>query len=243
MTIVYFDCFSGIAGDMILGALLDIGMSIDTFKTEIEKLHLTGYSINCQRVEQHHISACDIEIKETEPQPNRSFKDIKNVITKSVLSETIKKESILIFQRLAEVEGKIHNINPSEVHFHEIGAIDSIIDIVGSVIALHYYKISKIYSSPLPLGTGFVTCAHGKLPIPAPATLELVKNIPVYQTNRKQELVTPTGAAIIASFTSTFGPMPQMNIKKIGYGSGKTKSEYPNLIRIIVGELDKTKRK
>jgi uncharacterized protein (TIGR00299 family) protein len=228
---------------MVLGSLLDLGMPIDRFEKEINKLKLTGYKIVVERIPKNHISALDVYIHIIKDQPHRSYKDIKKIISKSLLRDKIKEISIKIFKRLAEAEGKIHQTPYELVHFHEVGAIDSIIDIVGSVILLDYYKIKKIYASPLPLGKGFVNCAHGRIPIPAPATLEILKNIPIYQTDRNQELVTPTGAAIISTVASSFGEMPQMQIEKLGYGAGKTESIYPNLLRIVVGKTYLTKRK
>jgi len=242
MKIVYFDCFSGIAGDMTLGALLDLGIPFDLFKKELNNLFLSGFQIEIKRVTRNHISAQDVYINVTDTQPHRSFADIQSIIENSNLSNKIKEQSLNIFKKLAKAEGNIHHVPYKKIHFHEVGAVDSIIDIVGSIILLNYYKIEKIYASPLPLGKGFVDCAHGKLPIPAPATLELVKNIPVYQTKRQQELVTPTGAAIITTIAETFGEMPQMKINRIGYGAGKTQSTFPNLLRIYLGKLDFTKR-
>ena len=243
MVIAYFDCFSGISGDMTLGALLDLGMDIAEFKNEVKKLHLSGYTIELKQITRQNIAATDVYITLKDSQPHRSYLDIKQIITDSDLSEKIKKNSIRIFEHLAKAESKIHNIYFEDVHFHEVGAIDSIIDIVGTVILLEYHKIDKIYSSALPLGKGFVDCAHGRLPIPAPATVELIKHIPVYQTDRHQEMVTPTGAAIISTLAHGFGDMPQMKIDKIGYGSGKIESVYPNLLRIYLGKLDTKKRK
>jgi uncharacterized protein (TIGR00299 family) protein len=242
MVVAYFDCFSGISGDMTLGALLDLGMNITDFQNEIKKLQLTGYTIDIKQITRQNIAATDVYITLKDCQPHRSYQDIKQIITQSTISEKIKRTSINIFEQLAKAESKIHKIHFEKVHFHEVGAIDSIIDIVGTVILLDYYKIKKIYSSALPLGKGFVDCAHGKLPVPAPATVELVKHIPVYQTDRQQEMVTPTGAAIIKTLATVFGDMPQMKISKIGYGSGKIESSYPNLLRIYLGELDKKRK-
>ena len=238
MVAAYFDCFSGIAGDMVLGALFDLGLDLDFFKKELKKLGVSGYEIDVKKIEKNHISACDVYIKTLEEQPFRSFKDIKNLIKKSSLSKDVQGKSIKIFEKIAEAEGKIHNIDVERVHFHEIGAVDSIIDVVGVVIGIRKLGIEKVYSSPLPLGKGFVKCSHGVIPVPAPATVEILRNIPVYQTERKQELVTPTGAAVITSFAEEFGVMPSMRINKIGYGAGKTKSEdYPSLLRVFLGEL------
>ena len=238
MTIAYFDCFSGICGDMILGALFDLGLDQNFFLNEINKLNINGYSIEVKKLKKNHISATDVYIEVKEKQHHRSYSDISELINKSSLSDDIKAKSINIFHKLAVVESRIHQININEVHFHEIGAVDSIIDIVGSVIGLKYLEIEKVFSSKLPLGKGFVNCLHGIIPIPAPATLELLKDIPVYQTETNHEMITPTGAAIITSIAFVFGEMPPMKIKKIGYGAGKIKSEYPSLLRIILGDLD-----
>ena len=155
----------------------------------------------------------------------------------------VKTRSQTIFTNLGKAEAKIHRVDIEDVHFHEVGAVDSIIDIVGSVIGITTLGIEKIYCSPLPLGHGFVSCDHGILPLPAPATVELLKGIPVYTVDRKQETVTPTGAAIMKTLTNQFGEMPHMKIKKIGYGSGKIKSDYPNVLRVFLGELEKTRKK
>lgn len=243
MVAAYFDCFSGIAGDMILGALLDLGVEIEFLNKELKKIHLSGYHISIKRVEKNHLTGTDIDIKIDNYQPYRSYKDIKKIIKNSSLDNRTKKISTKIFQKLAQAESKIHNITPEKVNFHEIGAVDSIIDIIGAMICKKKLGLKEIYCSPLPLGKGFVKCNHGLLPVPAPATVEILKNIPVYQTNRKQELVTPTGAAIITTIAKEFGELPPMKINKIGYGAGKIKSIYPNLLRIFLGETIKIKKR
>jgi len=242
MTVAYFDCFSGICGDMILGALVDLGLDIKFLKKELEKLNLSGYEILVEKKQQHHIACTDVDIVVSEQQSHRTFKDIKTIISKSTLDNEIKKTSITIFHKLAIAESKVHHTAVDHIHFHEVGAVDSIIDIVGAVIGLKKLNITEVFCSPLPLGRGFVTCDHGVLPIPAPATVELLKNVPVYQTDRKQELVTPTGAAIITTVAEKFGEMPQMKYQKIGYGCGKTKSTYPNVLRVFLG-LNKKEKK
>jgi len=243
MVVAYFDCFSGIAGDMILGALIDAGFKVSVLEKELKKLDLTGYRIKTQTVSYNHIAGTDINIEIKEVHSHRSLSDIKNLIKNSELDEQIKKQSISIFQRLGEAESKVHDIPIEEVHFHEVGAVDAIIDIVGSVIGIKNLGIKEVYCSPLPMGKGFVKCSHGILPIPAPATVELAKGKPVYSDERKQELVTPTGAAIITTVADQFGNMPLMKIDKIGYGSGKTRSDYPNLLRVSIGELILDKKK
>ena len=239
MTIAYFDCFSGIAGDMILGALIDLGLDINFLKEELEKLNLSGYEIEIKKVEKNHISGKDVYITVKEKQHHRSLSDINNIIENSKLDKEVKELSKKIFLRLAKAESKIHNVKISKVHFHEVGAVDSIIDIVGAAIGLNKLGVDKVFCSHLPLGKGFVTCSHGKIPIPAPATVELLKNVPVYQTDINHEMVTPTGAAVITTVTNKFGEMPLMKIKKVGYGAGKIESENPSLLRIFLGELEK----
>jgi uncharacterized protein (TIGR00299 family) protein len=237
MKIAYFDCFSGIAGDMILGALIDVGVGVTFLKNELKKLPLNGYEITVKSVECNHIAAMDVTIAVTEEQHHRSLSDIIDLLKRSTLDPKVKKHSQNIFYNLGKAEAKIHRIDVEKVHFHEVGAVDSIIDIVGSVIGVAKLGIEHIYCSPLPFGHGFVSCDHGILPLPAPATVELLKGIPVYTVDRKQELVTPTGAAIIATLAQNFGEMPPMKISKIGYGSGKIQSEYPNVLRVFLGDL------
>ncbi len=236
MTIAYFDCFSGIAGDMILGALIDLGVDGTVLKNELKKLPLTGYSIEVKKVECNHIAATDITVTVTKDQQHRSLSDIVDILNRSSLERRVKTVSRTIFTNLGKAEAKIHGVDLETVHFHEVGAVDSIIDIVGTVIGVTKLGIKRIYCSPLPLGHGFVSCDHGILPLPAPATVELLKGIPVYTVERKQETVTPTGAAIVRTLTDQFGEMPPMKISKIGYGSGKIKSEFPSILRVFLGE-------
>jgi len=242
MTILYFDCFSGIAGDMILGALIDLGVDSAVLKKELGKLPFTGYDICVKKMESNHIGATDVTVIVTEDQHHRSLSDIIDLLKRSELDDTVKRLSQKIFQNLGEAEAKIHNVDVEEVHFHEVGAVDSIIDIVGSVIGIRELQVDRIYCSPLPLGHGFVSCEHGLLPLPAPATVELLKGIPVYAVDRKQETVTPTGAAVMKTLADSFGDMPLMKIKKIGYGCGKIQSSYPSLLRVYLGEGYSSKR-
>jgi uncharacterized protein (TIGR00299 family) protein len=243
MTIAYFDCFSGIAGDMVLGALIDLGVDVSILKKELKKIPLTGYDIEVKKVECNHIAATDVTVVVTEDQHHRSLSDIIEILNRSTLESRVKTLGQNIFSNLGTAEAKIHRVDVEDVHFHEVGAVDSIVDIVGSVIGVTKLGIEKIYCSPLPLGHGFVSCEHGILPLPAPATVELLKGIPVYSVDRKQETVTPTGAAIMRTLAYQFGEMPPMKITNIGYGSGKIKSDYPNVLRVFLGELEKTRKK
>jgi len=239
MKIAYFDCFSGISGDMILGALMDLGVDRNFLIGELEKLNIMGYNFNVKKVEKNHITASDVYITvRQDEQHSRSFKDIKKLIDDSSLDNDIKDLSKKIFQRLAKAEGKVHNTHVDNVHFHEVGAVDSIIDIVGSVIGLKKLGVVQVFCSKLPLGSGFVKCSHGIIPIPTPATSELLRNIPVYQSDADHEMVTPTGAAVITTLADDFGKMPSMKIVKVGYGAGKIKSKMPGLLRVYIGELE-----
>lgn len=237
MKTAYFDCFSGISGDMILGVLIDLGLDVSYLEKELKKLNISGYEIKVKQIEKNHIVGTDVDIVVKEKQKHRSLKDIYNIIENSRLDKEIKELSKGIFQRLAEAESKVHNLEIDKVHFHEVGAIDSIIDIVGAVIGIKKLQIKNVFCSHLPLGTGFVSCSHGMIPIPSPATVEILKDIPVYSTNIKHEMVTPTGAAIITTFTKHFGDMPLMKLNKVGYGVGKTDMKHPNLLRVFVGDL------
>ena len=236
MVVAYFDCFSGIAGDMILGALIDLGFDINILKEEIRKLHISGYSIDVKKIQKNSIIASDVTIISKGKQSHRDFKDIKKIIDSSDIDDDVKSLSKKIFHRLAIAESKVHNVDFNNVHFHEVGAVDSIIDIVGGVIGLKNLKINQVFCSKLPLGGGFVNCAHGKIPIPAPATVELLRDIPVYQSDAKHEMVTPTGAAFITTIAESFGEMPSIKIQKTGYGAGKIKSDKPGVLKVSIGK-------
>ena len=242
--IIYFDCFSGCSGDMILGALLDAGLSPDTLKEGLAKIDIQGYHLGISRVNKAAISATqfDVIMDEHVHQPHRSLADILQIIESSRLSEKVKKESSSIFRRLGEVEGKVHGIAPQDVHFHEIGAVDSIVDIIGTVIAFEALGIEGYYASALAVGSGTVKTAHGVLPVPAPATLELlsIANAPVLELLQEEapkgELLTPTGAVLITSYVSF--KRPDMTLLKTGYGAGhKDFPHWPNVLRVWIGDL------
>ncbi len=236
MKIAYFDCFSGISGDMILGALIDAGLDIQDIESELAKLKISGYNLKTQRVVKKGISGTKFIVEIIEQNIERKLKDIVEIVDQSDLSEDIKDLSKKIFKELATVEAKIHNKNIEEIHFHEIGGLDSIIDIIGSVIGIKKLGIEAIYSSKIHIGTGFVECQHGLIPVPAPATLELLKETSIFSTGIDAELTTPTGAAILKTLSRSFGGMPEMKVKKIGYGAGSRELEIPNLLRVYVGE-------
>jgi hypothetical protein len=236
MKIAYFDCFSGISGDMTVGALLDAGLKIETLEKELKKLGLSGYQLEVNKVVKKGISATQFKVKIKEEGVERRFKDILTILEESKLDEEIKKETKKIFFNIAQAESKIHQKDIDRIHFHEIGGLDSIIDITSVVIGIKTLGIEEIYSSALPVGKGFVKCAHGVIPVPAPATLELLKNIPTYSGGIESEMITPTGAAIIGTLANSFGERPLMKIERIGYGAGEKEFSIPNLLRVSIGE-------
>ncbi|QTA92715.1 nickel pincer cofactor biosynthesis protein LarC [Desulfonema magnum] len=239
MKIAYFDCFSGASGDMILGSLMDAGLELEQLNKEIAKLHLTCYDLQVKKVLKKGIGGSQALVyvdEEHHRQHHRHLRDIEEIIKKSTLNESVKQKSAEIFRRLAEAEAKVHQTTIEKVHFHEVGAMDAMIDVVGAVAGLAALKIDKIFCSPFRVGTGTVTCAHGTLPVPAPATLELIRGKPVSSCEIKGELLTPTGAAILTTLSSGFGPMPSMTVKAIGYGAGTSELAIPNLLRVVIGD-------
>lgn len=243
MKIAYFDCFSGASGDMILGSLIDAGFSLDKLTEELKKLDLKDYELSLKKVLRSGITGIKFDVlinKEKihiEDNSKRTIKDITKIINGSTLIGCIKEDSIRIFQNLAKAEAKVHNTSPDKVHFHEVGAVDSIVDIVGAVIAFHNLKIEKIYFSPIRAGTGFVKCHNGGFPVPAPATIELLKGCHVIGTDIKHELITPTGAAILTTLGENVEICPEISLLKIGYGAGSYEiPKIPNLLRVMIGE-------
>ncbi|MGA2137762.1 MAG: nickel pincer cofactor biosynthesis protein LarC [Verrucomicrobiia bacterium] len=250
MKVLYLDCFAGISGDMFLGALLDLGVSEEALRTELAKLKLPGYTISTRRVVKQNISATKFDCIEKTPAlhppaprlrrtgEHRGYSEIAGMITGSGLSENVKRRALSVFKRLGEAEAKIHGVPLEQIHFHEVGAVDSIVDIVGACIAVEALGVDEIQSSPPRLGSGFVETAHGRFPVPAPATLELLKGIPVRSSDEPVELVTPTGAALLAEFCTKFSQaMPAISIEKIGYGAGsRDLDKAPNVLRAVLGE-------
>ena len=235
--IAYADCFSGVSGDMFLGALLDAGLPEKTLRNSIKKIDLSGYEIEiCNNP--GVIKSTKLTVHVTEKQPHRTWKDIQGLINQSALSETVKNTSHTIFSKLTEAEAAVHGCSPEDVHFHEVGGVDSIIDIIGAAIGLEHFNLSELHCSALPMPSGWVNCQHGRLPLPTPAVCELLKGIPTYGVSLDTELVTPTGAAIIAATTKKYGVMPPMNLAQIGYGAGSKTlpSKQPNLFRFIIGK-------
>jgi len=235
---VHFDCFAGISGDMVLGAFVNMGVPVDWLKMRIHGIGLSKVDIVVRDVKKNGIGAKQVTVIENGDSHPRNYRDIVGLIDDGTLNDNVKEASKDIFSRIADAEAKIHQCEKKDVHFHEVGAVDSIVDIVGAALCLDYLNIESVSSSPLPMGSGFVDCSHGRLPVPAPATLEILKGIPVYGGSSDGEMVTPTGAGIIASIAREFGPIPPMKIERIGYGSGSREGHAtPNLLRVIGGEL------
>lgn len=235
MKIGYFDCFAGISGDMILGALVDAGLDLDTLKQDLSLLKLNGYEIKAEPVTKLGLVGTKVTVITQEEHVHRHLDDIRQIIGESGLPEEVKIKSIAVFRRLAEAEAKIHGTTPDQIHFHEVGALDAIVDIVGSVCGLWRLGIEEVYASPVRTGTGFVKCAHGLLPVPAPATLELLRGVPIYGGEISKELATPTGAAILTAYCQGFGSLPPMEVLQVGYGAGGWELEIPNLLRLVIG--------
>jgi uncharacterized protein (TIGR00299 family) protein len=240
MRVAYFDCFAGASGDMILGSLLDAGLDLEFLKTSLAKLQLDHYDVQVEKVLKKGVGGSQalVLLNDTDhDRHHRHLADIKAIISQSDLADSIQQKAIAIFTRLAEAEAKVHQTTIDRIHFHEVGAMDAIIDIIGAVIGITALGIQKIFCSPIHLGGGTVACAHGTLPVPAPATAELVIGKPVYSAGIDGELLTPTGAAILTTLASEFGPMPLMTIERIGYGAGKSDPDLPNLLRVMIGEM------
>jgi uncharacterized protein (TIGR00299 family) protein len=300
MKIAYFDCFSGISGDMTLGALIHAGADVDALREGLASLGLHGWELRVRPVTRGGINATDVDVHvedgstnderrttndpahshghmhshgahgqdhiyalDHEPQhshghhhdpshphahahshtqPQRGLREIRALIAGSALPATVKERATRVFQRLGEAEARIHACDVEEIHFHEVGAVDSIVDITGAVFALHLLEVERVVCSPLPMGRGFVRAAHGLLPVPAPATLELLRGLPMVPSEIEGELVTPTGAALMATLADAWGPMPPMRLAAIGYGAGKKEFATPNLLRVCLGEAAPSSR-
>ena len=237
MKICYLDCFSGIAGDMLLGALVDAGLDVAILASVIDKLRLEGVSIRAEKVRRAGLAATKVHVETADNHAHRSLSKIESMIAGADLEAEVKDASLRVFRRLGEVEALAHGIPIERVHFHEVGALDAIADIVGSCAGLHAIGVERVHCSPLNLGSGTVTAAHGTLPVPAPATARLVEGLPTYAEGPSVELTTPTGAALAATLSSDFGPLPAMRIAASGYGAGTGDfPDHANLLRVLLGE-------
>lgn len=246
MKIAYFDCFSGISGDMCLGALVDAGVSLKAIERELRKIPVRGYRLTSRKVRRANLAALKVDVALTSSKSGTRgehgrelslLRDVEKTIHASSLSEAIKKRGSDIFRRIFKAEAKVHGATPATVHLHELGAIDCIVDIFGTLIGLDILGIEKVYASPINLGSGFVKTGHGTLPVPAPAVAEILKRTPAYSRQVPFELTTPTGAAIIRELSSGFGDMPVINTEIIGTGAGsRDPKDWSNVLRIFIGD-------
>jgi len=240
MRIAYFDCFSGASGDMILGSLIDAGLSLGQLRDELKKLRIPKVRLIVKKVLKGGISATQVMVEGNEKRSHRDLKEMLRIIERSSLEADVKGKSKEIFQRIALVEARIHKKSTEEIHFHEIGGLDSVVDIVGAVWGVRRLGIDTLHVSKVNVGAGFVKCEHGILPIPAPATLRLMAGKPIYSSGVERELLTPTGAAILTSLGSEFGELPLMRVERIGYGAGRHDLPHPNVLRLIIGTPELT---
>ncbi len=236
-TIACFDCFSGISGNMALGALLDCGVAPETLRDELRKLPLGGYRLDVTEAHKAGLRGLAVEVHSDGKQPHRHLQDIETIIQSAGLADGIRERSLRTFRALAAAESKVHGEPVEKIHFHEVGAVDAIVDIVGTAICLDLLGVEKAYSSALHIGAGTVQTAHGLLPVPAPATAELLCGIPVYGRDIEAELVTPTGAALLAGMEADFGGAPAMRVEHVGYGAGSRDLPWANLLRVTVGTV------
>ena len=237
MKIAYFDCFAGAGGDMIAAAMLDAGLDFEFLKKQLATLGIKNFDIKLTQTKRAGLRAVSFTPAFKEDKHHRNLKDITEIISNSKIHNKAKETAIAIFNKLAAAEALVHNKDLQEIHFHEVGALDSIVDIVSASIGLVALEIEKVYCSTLSLGGGTIKCAHGILPVPGPATAELLKGVPTVGGPIDKELLTPTAAAILTTIVNQFGPLPEMKIEKIGYGAGSLESEkFPNVLRLIIGQ-------
>ena len=237
MKLAYFDCFSGISGEMTLGALVDAGCQLDLLRSSLAVLQVPGWTISTEKVWKNGMAATFVRVATEDQSKHRSLSAILEIIGKSQLSEQVKTSAAAIFRKLGEAEAAVHDVPLEKIHFHEVGAVDAIVDIVGACIGFEALGIERFACSALNVGGGTARMAHGVLPVPAPATAKLLQGKPTYSTGVQRELVTPTGAAIVATLCDRFGPQPPMSVSAIGYGAGTADlEEQPNVVRIMIGE-------
>ncbi|HXN21897.1 MAG TPA: nickel pincer cofactor biosynthesis protein LarC [Candidatus Dormibacteraeota bacterium] len=237
MKLIYFDCFSGISGDMVLGALVDAGCELAAIEAELKSLPISGWKMSAAKVPKKAITATHVHVEISETHHHRNLNTILEIIRKAGLAPRVASRASNIFKRLGESEALMHQVPLDKVHFHEVGAVDAMVDIVGACIGFELLAIEHFVCSPLNVGSGSVQTAHGLLPVPAPATAELLRGAPTYSSGVQRELVTPTGAAIVSTLVREFGPQPHMKVAAIGYGAGNADvAEHPNVLRIFLGE-------
>src|SRR5215218_4058744 len=245
MRTLYFDCFAGISGDMTLGALVDAGADARELTERLTLLGVDGYEISFEKVDRSGISATRAVVRLTrEEKQHRHLSHIEKIIGDSRLNDSVKERALKIFRRLGEAEARVHGVPVERIHFHEVGAVDAIVDVVGACICFELLGVERFAASALHVGSGTVEMAHGRFPVPPPAVAELLRGAPVYSTDVTGELVTPTGAAVVATVCESFGALPRMRVEATGYGPGTREyKKFPNVLRVIVGESDEAESK
>ena len=235
--LLYLDCIAGVSGDMLLGALLDSGADIDRVRAGLRGLGVQGLEIELGRTERQGVSAARVTVRAPGERAHRTWSDVRAMVDHAGLPERARERAQAAFAALARAEGRVHRIPPEQVHFHEVGAVDALADVCGTMLALEDLGVQRVVCSPLPMARGFVDAAHGRLPLPAPATLELLRGAPLHGVEEGGELVTPTGATLVASLAEGYGPLPPMRLEAVGYGAGARElHERPNLLRAMLGE-------
>lgn len=235
MKTLFIDLISGASGDMFLGALVDAGLPAETLADQLKGLHLDEFELQSKQVRVNGFKATKVDVLVGKQPPERHLPEILEVIKQSSLPASIKERALTIFQHIGKVEAGIHNKSLDEIHLHELGGTDTIVDVTGTLLAVEMLEVSRIQASPIPVGSGFIQGAHGQIPLPAPATVGLLDGLPIYGLDIQAELVTPTGAALLANLVDEFGPVPAMVLNKVGYGAGTRKLPVPNLLRVLIG--------
>lgn len=236
MKTAYIDCIAGASGDMLLGALIDAGLPAASLEAELSKLGLDDFHLHIGKVSKNGFGATKVDVHAHDHAPERHLREIREIVEKSGLTERVKERALRVFTRICEVEAGIHGMTVDEVHLHEVGGVDAIVDVCGVLAAVELLEIERVFVSPLPIGRGFVNGAHGRIPLPAPATVGLLMGVPVYGTSIEKELVTPTGAALLVELADAWGSPPAMTLRAVGYGAGTRDLEIPNIVRILLGD-------
>jgi uncharacterized protein (TIGR00299 family) protein len=236
MKTAYFDCIGGASGDMLLGALIDAGLPVAALEAELAKLHLEDFHLHVAKVSKNGFAATKVDVHVHDHAPERHLREIREIVEQSDVSPGVKERAMRVFTRICEVEAGIHGMSVDDVHLHEVGGVDAIVDVVGVLAAVELLEIKRAVVSPLPMGRGFIRGAHGQIPLPAPATLGLLKGVPICGSPLDVEFVTPTGAALLVELADAWGPLPAMTLREIGYGAGTRDLPIPNVLRIMLGE-------
>jgi len=236
MKTAWFDCIAGASGDMLLGSLLDVGLPLAALEAELAKLHLADFHLHVAKVSKNGFAATKVDVHVHDHAPERHLREIREIVECAHISSGIKEKAIRVFTRICEAEAAIHGSSVEEVHLHEVGGVDAIVDVVGVLAAVDMLDITRVVVSPLPMGRGFVSGAHGRIPLPAPATLALLKGVPLCGSPIDVEFVTPTGAALLVELADAWGPLPAMTLRDVGYGAGSRDLQIPNVLRVLLGE-------